>query len=428
MKIANGIVNFEREKLISPFGFKGGYIDEIWQIVVKLYSEKGYEAIGLGTQSILWSDPEVFSSFTPVGGNSIMLLLTEYAAKKAATIDFVNPIDLMERLLPEVLEYGKHLTGLNSLRTTFALNAMVPIDFAAWVLYCKEKGLESFDSMIPSPYIPYLPEKNSVVAAVPLITYGSSMTEVAHYCRQGSGLLKIKIGNMSEANGNVKKMLEWDKQRVSEIHKIAAQFTTSQTETGNILYYLDINGQYREKDNLLDLLDFIGGMNITDRIALIEEPFPENLNIDVSECPVVIAADESAHSADDAVKRIQLGYRAIALKPIAKTLSFSLKTLKAASDLGVDCFCADLTVTPVLVDWNKNLAARIKKLPGMNVGILEANGSQYYKRWRELESFHPNYGSSWITPKNGLFNLDEDFYKQSGGILRSLSHYNNLVG
>ena len=46
----------------------------------------------------------------------------------------------------------------------------------------------------------------------------------------------------------------------------------------------------------------------------------------------------------------------MALKPIAKTLSMSLKIAAAAARRGVPCFCADLTVNPVLVEWNRAAA------------------------------------------------------------------------
>ena len=142
---------------------------------------------------------------------------------------------------------------------------------------------------------------------------------------------------------------------------------------------------------------------------------------------VRIAADESAHSDKDAKKRIEMGYGAIALKPIAKTLSMSLKVLKAAGEAGVPCFCADLTVIPILVDWNKNVAARLGPLPGMNIGVLETNGHQNYKHWNELLKFHPCCGAEWMKTKSGLFNLDEDFYAKSGGIFQISEHYQNLV-
>lgn len=116
-----------------------------------------------------------------------------------------------------------------------------------------------------------------------------------------------------------------------------------------------------------------------DQIAIIEEPFPEHANFDVSDIPVRLAADESAHTNEDALTRIQMGYKAIALKAIAKTLSMTMKIATVAKQNGVPCFCADLTVNPILVDWNKNVAARLDLFPGLGTGLLETNGHQNYK-------------------------------------------------
>ena len=48
--------NFEREPLIRPFGFKGGYMSEIWQTVAMLQGASGRRGIGLCSQGVLWSD------------------------------------------------------------------------------------------------------------------------------------------------------------------------------------------------------------------------------------------------------------------------------------------------------------------------------------------------------------------------------------
>ena len=39
--------NFEREPLIRPFGFKGGYMTEIWQTANFLQSSSGIGKVGL---------------------------------------------------------------------------------------------------------------------------------------------------------------------------------------------------------------------------------------------------------------------------------------------------------------------------------------------------------------------------------------------
>ena len=122
-----------------------------------------------------------------------------------------------------------------------------------------------------------------------------------------------------------------------------------------------------------------------------------------------------------------MGYGAIALKPIAKTMSMSLKIAKVASDHQIPCFCADLTVNPILVDWNKNVAARLAPLPGMNIGVLESNGHQNYKNWDQMKSYHPMNNGSWIESQNGVFKIDDDFYENSGGIFKKSEHYDDLI-
>jgi len=60
--IARVGADFEREPLIRPFGFKGGYMSEIWQTVALLESDAGRHGIGLCSQGVLWSDAHVFAS------------------------------------------------------------------------------------------------------------------------------------------------------------------------------------------------------------------------------------------------------------------------------------------------------------------------------------------------------------------------------
>ena len=193
-----------------------------------------------------------------------------------------------------------------------------------------------------------------------------------------------------------------------------------------ILYYLDANGRYDTLERLQGLLDFAKDEGILDRIILLEEPFAEDNKIDVSSLPVRIVADESAHSLKDVEERIKLGYKAVALKAIAKTLSESLKILAKATEEGVECFCADLTVTPYVLEFNKNVASRIKPLPELKVGLLESNGEQNYVDWAKLTSYHPMSDKKFVSCKDGVFTLDDEFFKVSGGIFRYSKHYDNV--
>ena len=137
-----------------------------------------------------------------------------------------------------------------------------------------------------------------------------------------------------------------------------------------------------------------------------------------------IAADESVHNANDVEERIALGYKAITLKPIAKTLSETLKIIKIAHEKSVICFCADLTVNPLLVEWNKNIAARIKTLPEMKIGILESNGEQNYVNWETMQNYSPF--SKLGACKNGIYELNESFFEISGGIFEEAKYYESL--
>ena len=411
--------DFEREPLIHPFGFAGGYITELWQAIIYLQSASGTGKVGLATQSVLWSDASVFSSHSESGGNALMYAMAEYAMRQLKGIQFENPVDLLESIFDDVYAYGQKITGNPNLRKTFALNALVAVDNAAWLLYAAENGINNFDDLIPSEYRPALSCHHDSVASIPLMAYNVPVPEIEQAAADGHFFLKIKIGQP----GKQDEMLQKDIDRLSAIHNAIGHFRTTHTQNGKLFYYLDANGRYQEKETLLKLIDHLEKIGALEQVAIIEEPFPEFIKMDVSDIPVRLAADESAHTVQDAQERIEMGYRAIALKAIAKTLSMTLKIAKVAKQNQVPCFCADLTVNPILVDWNKNVAARLDPFPGLENGLLETNGHQNYANWKQMERYHPFPDAPWRQNNDGLFHLDEDFYRKSGGVLTDSKHY-----
>lgn len=419
--------NFEREPLRFPFGFKGGYTTQNWQSVVLLQSSSGAQGVGVGVQGTLWSDAQLFTSYSEAGGNSFMFLMTSHAAKLAEGRSFAHPQDLLDSLLPELKAFGDRMAG-RSLRTTFALNALVPIDNAAWQLYAAEQGTSDLMELIPADQRAALSHRHEKIANIPLLSYGIPVDDARRMLEQGWFFLKIKIGSDPAKDGDPEKMLAGDSQRLSEIHQAARGLSTPYTDNGKIPYYLDANGRYDSKERLQRLLDHAEKIGALDHIVIVEEPFAEENKVDVRDLPVRIAADESAHSDADARERIELGYGAIALKPIAKTLSMSLRVAKVAYDQGqIPCFCADLTVNPLMADWNKNIAARLAPLPGLKIGAMESNGHQNYTNWEAMKSYHPSYPAPWIEPKGGIYQLSDAFYTNSGGIFESSPHYLSLV-
>jgi uncharacterized protein YqkB len=411
--------NFEREPLIRPFGFKGGYSNEIWQTANYLKSSSGVAKVGLGTQGVLWSDASVFSSHAESGGNALMYVLNEYALQLIKGQSFEDPVELLDRIEEEVYDYGKKITSNPNLRKTFVLNSLVGVDNAAWMLFAAENGISRFDDMIPLKYRSALSNHHARIASIPLMSYSVPISEIELAVQSGYFFMKIKIGQP----GTQDEMLLKDMERISAIHKAIGTYRTDHTQDGKLPYYFDANGRYEKKETLMRLIDHTKKIGAFDQITLIEEPFPEEAEIDVTGIPVRIAADESAHTDKDARLRIEMGYKAIALKAIAKTLSMTMKIANVAKEHNIPCFCADLTVNPILVDWNKNVAARLDAFPGLGTGLLETNGHQNYKNWTTMESYHPFPDAAWRKTINGVFELSDDFYAKNGGILTDSEHY-----
>ena len=94
--------NFEREPLIRPFGFKGGYMKEIWQTAALIKSESGIHRIGICSQNILWSDAQLFSSHSESGGNALMYAMTEYGLSLLKNLSFTDPVSLLYEIWPVV--------------------------------------------------------------------------------------------------------------------------------------------------------------------------------------------------------------------------------------------------------------------------------------------------------------------------------------
>ena len=416
--------NFEREPLVRPFGFKGGYMSEIWQSAAMLGSAGGKRGIGLCSQGVLWSDAQVFARHSESGGNALMYAMSEWAVQQLKGQTFSDPVALLESIRHDVYAYGKKITGHAGLRETFALNALVGVDFAVWQLYAAENGISNFDDLIPAAYRPALAHRHTRAASIPLMAYGIPIDELKAAVEAGYFFMKIKIGQP----GTQAEMLEKDMARISAIHAAIGDARTPYTANGKLPYYFDANGRYESKETLLRLLDHTKAIGAFDQIALIEEPFPEELEIDIRDIPVRVAADESAHTDHDALKRIQMGYSAIALKPIAKTFSMSLKIAQLAHEHGVPCFCADLTVSPLLVEWNKNVAARLAPFPGLGIGLIETNGHQNYRNWETMRGYHPRADAPWARTQRGVFELDADYYAQSGAVLQPSPHFEAMFG
>jgi L-alanine-DL-glutamate epimerase-like enolase superfamily enzyme len=390
IQVIHSDVHYEREPLIRPFGFKGGYLSELWQVAVTLTSASGKKGTGLATQSVLYGDEHVFAEYGETRGNELMLSVTEEALRLVK--HFKDPIQLLDTILPQLVK--------KNININFIYNALVSVDNAAWKLYAAENNLRRFDDMIPAMYRPALAHRNQKIAILYQVPYGMPMDELKTAIDQGYFIFKIKTG----APGNQQTMLESDMERLTVIHTTLKDY--------DVHYTMDANGRYEKKETLLRYLDHAKKIGAFDRILLYEEPFVENNEEDVSDMGVRVAADESIHNEADAMRRLQQGYNTIVLKGIAKTLSATLKIAKLAFDKNIPCICSDLTVNPVLVDWHQNLAARLAPFPGLGMGMMETNGDMNYKNWQAMMKQLPHAGASWTERRNGVFELNDDFYSR----------------
>lgn len=415
--------DFEREQMVRPFGFKGGYLTEEWIVSAYVRSSSGKHGIGLGTQNCLWSDAGIFAANAEAGGNAIMFAMTQRALKLIEGRTFSSPVELNDWLWPQIWEYGKRVAANPKLRATYALNALVAVDNALWVLFARENGLASFDEMIPDEYRPSLSAKHAKCASIPLFSYNVPAAEIRAAAEAGSFFMKIKIGQP----GTQEEMLAKDCARVSEVHALLKDCRTPYTKSGKLPYYFDANGRYEKKETFLRFVDHLDKIGALEQVAIVEEPFDEFAEIDVRDVPLRLAADESAHTVADAITRIEMGYRAMALKPIAKTMSMSMKIAQAAFDRNVPCFCADLTVCPVMVEWNKAVAARLPAFPGLgDLGLVETNGHMNFRNWETMRQDLDYPNAHWTRTERGVFECDADWYAKSGGILAPMPRYEKM--
>jgi len=422
INIAATQADFEREKLIRPFGFKGGYLTELWQVASRMQTESGFSGIGIATQSVLYADADLFSRHSETVGNAMMYDLVIKSLDHVKKTPFRTPPELLEKILPAVIQEGIKITGKQDLNINFVYNALVGVDNAAWLSYAAENRFNSFEAMIPEQYKKALSHRNKKIAIMYQIPYGMPMEDLKNAVKQGYFVFKIKSG----APGSQAEMIQTDIERLSLIHQTLKDFRTEQTDNGKLIYTIDANARYEKKETLLKYLDHARKIGAFDQILLIEEPLNENNEESVADIDLRIGADESVHDEQSAIKRLDQGYKVMVLKGIAKTLSLSIKIAKLAADRNVPCMCADLTVNPILIDWNKNLAAHLAPFPVINMGMMETNGDMNYANWKKMVNYHPAAHAPWMIPKNGVFELSPDFYERSGGIFDPSVHYQSM--
>lgn len=420
MRITSVDLDIQREPFARPFAFKGSAFHEKWNLVVRLEDDAGAIGCGIGGLAVLWSDPQVFSAHTETGGNAIMVATLERALQAALDVDWERPPDLLRAVRSEADSFARQATGRGQqLQSTFVLNALVALDNAAWVLWARRNDVPAFDAWVPTEAAPALSHRQARVALTPAVGYNMPDAQIAGLLQAGAAVLKVKIGHPGDEDA----MAAGDCRTLQRLQPLLAGARTPLTTSGDVVLYLDANGRYRTKAALRRVLDEAQRLDLLQRIIVLEEPFAADVEETVGDLGVLVAADESLHDPDDVGRRCQAGYGAVAVKPAGKTLSVAFDMVTAAVGHDMVAFVADNACVPVLVEWNKNVAARLPAFPGVLGGMMESNGPENYGRWAQMLDEHPSAGAPWLAAQGGAYELDDDYYSRSGGILQEPTAY-----
>ncbi len=64
--------------------------------------------MGLGTQSVLWSDARVFAAHSETEGNLLMYEVTKKALQLIEGKSFVDPVTLQDTIFNEVYQFSQN--------------------------------------------------------------------------------------------------------------------------------------------------------------------------------------------------------------------------------------------------------------------------------------------------------------------------------
>ena len=192
MRILKSRLGMAREPLIAPFGFKGAYLTELWQSAAEL-STADARGLGLGVQSVLWSDAAIFAALGQERGNALMLDMSRHALRLLEGMELAAPTDMLTELLPRVLSYGREQSGKADMRETFALNALVCVDNALWQLWAREQGTEELAALIPPRYSARLTHRQQALGCIPLISYATGEKEILRLADEGAFLKEKRV-------------------------------------------------------------------------------------------------------------------------------------------------------------------------------------------------------------------------------------------
>ncbi|MFQ9681522.1 MAG: hypothetical protein ACLRZH_16775 [Ruthenibacterium lactatiformans] len=258
------------------------------------------------------------------------------------------------------------------------------MDFALWQLWNAKRGNGTFDALCAS-FCPELTNREKELGSIPLITYHTPEDELHALLEDGAFLLKVKIGSDPEKNGDPEAMLAWDIGRLRTVHTAAAGFTTPYTECGRPVYYLGqrpLSGQGISaalsgccgQDGRAGAHRAAGGAVCGDR------PEP------VHGLPVRVAGDECPQRTGRCLPDPGIRLFGHRLQTHCKNAVRHAGDGARGAEKRRGVLLRGPDGAACALDWNMSLAARLPRVPGLRVGVVESNGPQNYTDWRRLDA------------------------------------------
>lgn len=93
--------------LLTPIDSKAAPLPTVGRPWLCWNPNQALRKVGLGTQGVLWSDARVAAGHSENSGNALMYAMSERALQLIKGNSFTNPVQLLDAVLPEVLNYGR---------------------------------------------------------------------------------------------------------------------------------------------------------------------------------------------------------------------------------------------------------------------------------------------------------------------------------
>jgi len=359
--VKNCVIRTGRYPFIKPFVLSGGTITSFLQLFCEIETTDGVLGLGHSGISPVWSDKRPDVSFDDKERQSVEL--AGFVAGRLAGRSFENPFEAFDFMKAAADEFSAAI-GLPRLSRYVCLS---PIDMAVWDAYARFRDQNVFECIAGE-----FPELGRFFGA-------PRDLEVAHTIGVGEDpAVELKFA--------VKHGIRWFKLKLKgniedDIRAIKKFFSVFSGISPQVI--LDGNEGYSAND-LESLVSALSKEEFFTSVEYIEQPVSRSggESVMVAGDTVPVFADEMVCDCGDLMVARRLGYRGIALKPTAKTLSETVRMLPLIEEIGFKVSIADLTnAAPLAYLFHCAFASRIEnRVEGVEINSPKFIDNDLQKR------------------------------------------------